>query len=370
MPTNTAAWIPSSKFPLTISSAPYTSPGPNEILIQNHAVAINPLDWIKQRLGSFLYSHIKYPFILGSDVSGTIAALGPNITSFAIGDRVVAHALGMKENHNRPAESAYQSYTLVSATLTARIPDSTSFEAAAVIPLAFSTAASGLFQKDYLALDPPTLNPKPTGKTLLVWGGSTSVGCNAIQLAVAAGYDVFTTCSPRNFGLVKALGAAQAFDYSSPTVVADIVSALAACTVAGAYTVGTGSAEAALDILGHTNVKGNKFIAMASFPMPYPPPAGAWAVPKIMASFLPGVVGYVVKGRMRGVGWKFVVGDSLADNEVGEMVWRGYLEEALRMGKFMPAPEPEIVGKGLEHVQGAFKMQIKGVSARKLVVCL
>jgi NADPH:quinone reductase-like Zn-dependent oxidoreductase len=45
--------------------------------------------------------------------------------------------------------------------------------------------------------------PKPTGKTLLVWGGSTSVGSNAIQLGVAAGYEVVTTASPKNFDYVR-----------------------------------------------------------------------------------------------------------------------------------------------------------------------
>jgi NADPH:quinone reductase-like Zn-dependent oxidoreductase len=71
-----------------------------------------------------------------------------------------------------------------------------------------STAACGLFQEDHLALQRSSALPKPTSKTLLVWGGSTSVGSNAIQLAVAAGYEVFTTASPKNFDYVKKLGAA------------------------------------------------------------------------------------------------------------------------------------------------------------------
>ena len=367
-PTNTAAYLPSAKAPLQISSAPYTLPSPNEILIQNAAVAINPLDWIKQRLGDFLYSHLKYPFILGSDVAGTVVEVGSAVTKFQPGDRVVGHALGMKENHNRSAESGYQMYTLVAEHMAARIPDGMSFEKGAVIPLCFSTAASGLFQGDYLGLNKPSLEPKPTGKTLLVWGGSTSVGCNVIQLAVAAGCEVFTTCSPRNFDYVKTLGATRAFDYNSPTVVKDIISALEDRTVAGAYTVGTGSADAAFDILA--KCKGNKFIAMASFPMPYPPPTGRWAVPTIMYHFIPGMVGYAVKGRLRGIRWKFVMGDTLADNEIGPLVWGEYLSEALKEGKFVPAPEPEVVGRGLEFVQEAFEMQIRGLSAKKPVVTL
>lgn len=64
-----------------------------------------------------------------------------------------------------------------------------------------------------------------TGQTVVVWGGSTSVGSNAVQLAVAAGYEVVTTASPRNFDHVRALGASAVFDYNSSTVVQDIIGA-------------------------------------------------------------------------------------------------------------------------------------------------
>ncbi len=87
--------------------------------------------------------------------------------------------------------------------MAAPIPHTMSYEAAAVLPLALST---GLFQTDQLALQYPSATPKPTGQTVLVWGGSTSVGSNAIQLAVAAGYEVITTSSPRNFDYVTKLG--------------------------------------------------------------------------------------------------------------------------------------------------------------------
>jgi len=101
-----------------------------------------------------------------------------------------------------------------------------SYEDAAVLPLALSTAACGLFQKDHLALNPPSSTPKLTGQTLLIWGRSTRVGSNAIQLAVAAGYELISMPSPRNFDYVKGLGASQVFGYNSPTAVKDIVSAL------------------------------------------------------------------------------------------------------------------------------------------------
>jgi len=60
-----------------------------------------------------------------------------------------------------------------------------------------------------LALRHPSATAQHTGETVLVWGGSTSVDSNAIELAVAAGYHVITTASPDNFEYVTPLGASK-----------------------------------------------------------------------------------------------------------------------------------------------------------------
>jgi hypothetical protein len=64
------------------------------------------------------------------------------------------------------------------------------------------------------------------------------------------------------------------------------------------------------------------------------------------------------------------LGSALANNEVGAIIYADYLPKALNEGKFIAAPEPLIVGKGLESIQKAFNVQIKGVSAKKVVVSL
>ncbi|WP_250031141.1 hypothetical protein [Paractinoplanes maris] len=87
-----------------------------------------------------------------------------------------------------------------------------------MLPLGVSAAACSLFQSSHLGLRHPAAGAPPTGETVLVWGGSTSAGSNAIQLAVAAGYDVITTASPRNADRLADLGAARVFDYRSPAV--------------------------------------------------------------------------------------------------------------------------------------------------------
>jgi len=260
MPSNTAAWLGAKQATLDVRSAPYTPPRENEIVVKNHAVAINPVDWVKQVLGDVMFSWIKYPFILGADLAGEVVEVGTAVTRFAVGDRVLAHGVGMDKKRNNAAEGAFQTYTVVLAHMAAPIPHTMSYEAAAVLPLALSTAACGLFQTDQLALQCPSATPRPTGQTVLVWGGSTSVGSNAIQLAVAAGY--ITTSSPRNFDYVTKLGASQVFDYHSETVVDDVIEAFKGKTSAGALAIGTGSAEACADVVHACD--GNRFVSMAS----------------------------------------------------------------------------------------------------------
>jgi len=132
-------------------------------------------------------------------------------------------------------DSAFQLYTVLRSDLVAPIPDSMSYDAAAVLPVAVSTASSALFRKDYLALPLPSLSPSPTGGTLLLWGGSSSVGLSTIQLARAAGAEVITTASAHNFELCKSLGASQVFDHHSSSVVDEIAGALKGRDFVGAF---------------------------------------------------------------------------------------------------------------------------------------
>ncbi len=173
MPSNTAAWLSAPKVKsLEVKSAPYTSPRENEIVIRNGAVATNPIDWVKQDMGSMVFSWIKHPFITSTDVAGEVVEIGKGVTRFNVGDRVVGHTAGVNESRNNPAEGAFQLYTVLLAYMTTPIPSALSYERAAVMPLGRSTAACGMFQKDQLALQHPSVPPKPTGKTPIVWGGS------------------------------------------------------------------------------------------------------------------------------------------------------------------------------------------------------
>ena len=372
MPSNRAAWLTAkSARPLEVKSAPYTPPAANQIVVKNRAIAVNPVDWSKQLLGNMMFSYIKYPFVLGEDLAGEVVEVGKGVTRFRAGDRVLGHALAMDPKVNRSAEGAFQEYSVVQANMASPIPASLSYENACVLPLCLSTAACGLFQKDYLALDYPTTSPrdpKTQGKTLLVWGGSSAVGSNTIQLAAAAGYDVITTASPKNFGYVKGLGAREAFDYRSKTVVRDIIATLRTKETVGAVAVGNSSTEACMEILAKS--KGSKFVAQASFPWPEKTPSTTLGLVGAMLSLVWWNLSVLFKSKLKGVKAKFIFGSTLAQNEVSQAIYDDFLPQALAQGSFIAAPDPLVVGKGLEYVQEGFDLHMKGVSAKKVVVSL
>lgn len=366
-PSNQAAFLTAKSARLKLQLTKYTSAGENEIVVKNVAIAINPYDSIIQTAPNLVVSWVTLPFILGTDVAGEVVEVGKGVTRFKIGDRVVGHAIGLDKRVNRASEGGFQEYTVLRLDLTSAIPGSISYESACVLPLALSTAACGLFMKDHLALPFPSTSPRPSGKTILVWGGSTSVGCNAIQLARAVGCEVIATSSPKNHDYLRKLGATEVFDYNSPTAVRDIQAAFKDRTTAGAISIGTGSLRKCIDVLA--GCKGNKFVAYATLDMP-PFPKGALDFPHFLAGTVSKILATNIRLATKGVRAKMINGSDLVANEVGKAVYEDFLPQALEQGSFVPAPEPEIVGRGLEHVQEAVDLIAKGVSVKKLVVLL
>ena len=86
MASNQAAWLDDKDTTLRISDAPMPVAGPGELVIRNHAIAINPLDWHMQDSGIFVQ---QWPAILGCDVAGEVYEVGSDVTRFQKGDRVV-----------------------------------------------------------------------------------------------------------------------------------------------------------------------------------------------------------------------------------------------------------------------------------------
>ena len=121
-------------------------------------------------------------------------------------------------------DGGFQLYSRAQAATTTVIPDEISYTDASVLPLAIDTAAVGLYSevsKGFLGLPMPSLKPSASGtssssrsepninKTIIVWGGSSSVGAITTQLAVASGAKVITTASKHNFDFCKKCGASE-----------------------------------------------------------------------------------------------------------------------------------------------------------------
>ncbi|KAE8163978.1 chaperonin 10-like protein [Aspergillus tamarii] len=342
MSLNRAAYLVAArKAPLEVQQAPYPSPDPGTIVVRNHAVAINPVDW---KLQNFEIFPLKYPFILGEDVAGEIIAIGSGVTNFTIGQRVIGHCKNFTAGDNR--YSGFQNFTVLSATLTAPLPPLISYEEAVVLPVSVSTAAAGLFQKDYLNLPHPSLSPQPLGQTVLIWGGSSSVGISAVQLAHAAGVEVIATASPHNHALLKNLGVSQVFDHRSPNVVDDIVAALENKQVVGAYDCisENQTQRACAEILERSKAACKILVYTNDVSTPQELPSSVTS--------------------------KGIFCLTVENNEVGPAVWTEYLPQALECGQFKPLPEPLVVGTGLEFVQMAMERNMAGMSALKAVVKL
>ncbi|KAH8878941.1 GroES-like protein [Thozetella sp. PMI_491] len=337
MASNTAAWItsPCSR-PFEVKSAPLVAPAENQILLKNRAIAINPLDGRLQKTDFF---KLQYPTIFGMDVAGEVAQVGPGVTRFKVGDRVMGHANGFGTRQD--SEKGFQAYTILRTNMCCEIPDSLSFERAVVLPLAVSTVSAGFFLEDFLGLQLPSETPKPTGKSLLVWGGASCCGSAAIQFAVAAGYEVITTASEKNFAYVKKLGASQVFDYHSPTVVSDLIGAFKGKTLVGAFdTVGGPAWAPTIEVVAKSEGRKLVITILNMFPDGGDVTVKQSHAPMIMPT------------------------------PVSEAIWCGFLPKALESGTIIPAPDPLVAGTGLESIQAAVDLQAKGTSAQKVVVLL
>jgi NADPH:quinone reductase-like Zn-dependent oxidoreductase len=195
-----------------VTDRPYPKLRPGYILVDVKAVALNPTDW----------KHIDYintkGSLVGCDSAGVVAETGTGYeTPWKVGDRVAAFAHG--GNTLQQEDGAFAERIAVKADVQLHAPAHLSFEEAATLGVGVVTCGQGLFQK--MGLNWPT-DPSTKGEFVFIYGGSSATGSLGIQFAKLAGYRVITTCSPRNFNLVKSLGAEAAFDYNDPEVTAKI----------------------------------------------------------------------------------------------------------------------------------------------------
>lgn len=173
---------------------PVPVPAPGEVLIEVAAAGVNGPDMM-QRKGLYPPPPTASD-LMGLEVSGTIVAIGADVSAWRVGDVVTALTNG----------GGYAEYCAVDARHCLSVPENVSLQDAAGIPETFFTVWSNIFS-------PGGLTP---GATLLVHGGAGGIGSTAIQLGKALGATVYATESPAaRCEFCRELGADRVIDYSA-----------------------------------------------------------------------------------------------------------------------------------------------------------
>jgi len=176
--------------------------GPGDVLVRIHAAALNPYDWHMLR-GDPLVARLipgavglrrpKYR-VAGLDAAGRVEAVGTEVHDLEVGDAVLGFCPG-----------ALAEYARAGADNVVRKPESLTFEQAAAIPIAATTALRAIRE----------VGRVQGGHKLLVNGAAGGVGSFAVQVAAAVGAEVTGVCSAGGVELVRSLGAAHVIDYGA-----------------------------------------------------------------------------------------------------------------------------------------------------------
>ena len=181
---------------LRIHELPVPTVEANEVLIALHTAGVGSWD-ADIRSGWYPEGKPHFPLVLGTDGSGTVAAVGSRIRRFKPGDRVYSYSW------NNPKGGFYAEYVAVVAEKVGSMPRRLDLKQAGAIPTTGLTALQGI---------DGTLHVKK-GETVMIHGASGGVGTLAMQFAKLRGARVFATASGEDgVALVRRLGADRALD--------------------------------------------------------------------------------------------------------------------------------------------------------------
>ncbi|MEV6007080.1 NADP-dependent oxidoreductase [Streptomyces sp. NPDC051976] len=180
---------------VTVAEAPKPTVGPRDVLIEARAAGVNPVDHLIVK-GYLRAGELTQPVVIGNETAGVVAAVGAEVTGFAVGDEVFARV-------DPRVGGAFAEYVAVDQSLVAAKPGTLSFVEAASLPLVGLTAWQALTEQ-------ADVGP---GTRVLIHGGAGGVGSVAVQLAKHLGAEVVATASADSAALVRDLGADQVIDY-------------------------------------------------------------------------------------------------------------------------------------------------------------
>ncbi|KAK1574614.1 alcohol dehydrogenase GroES-like domain-containing protein [Colletotrichum navitas] len=325
-----AAVQPEPKARLEIQNVETPQLGPDELLIKNELIALVPI-YAKQIKLAFFPP--QYPAILGNSYGGTVAAVGSNVTSFKVGDKVAA-AKAVGDSGNK--YGVFQD----------KVPANVDLDIPAGLIGNFSTVV-GLFN-EHLGLERPDPVGQASlkGKKILVYGGTSSFGSFATQYLTQAGYQVVTTTSPPHKDLVAKLGAVHVVDHtqSQDAIVKELVS-----QGPYDYVVDSVSLEPTFDVLTQVVAAqgGGKIYTLLPAPDASNIPEG------VTVEFAP---------------WGLPLGKK-ENAELLKWAYGTYFSQAIANNKIVALPSQKVDG-GLEGLNKAVDVLFKGVSGAKVVVKL
>lgn len=177
---------------LTDNDCPAPSSG--QLRVRVRAAGVGPWDALVREGRSGVQQTL--PLILGSDIAGTVDAVGASVSGFTMGDEVY----GLTNDH---FTGGYAEYALATASSVARKPQSLSFIQAASAPVVTVTAWQMLFDYAHAV----------AGQKVLIQGAAGNVGAYAVQMAHNAGLEVIATASSGDLDYVRQLGADTVIDY-------------------------------------------------------------------------------------------------------------------------------------------------------------
>jgi NADPH:quinone reductase-like Zn-dependent oxidoreductase len=168
---------------------------PDSMLIELAAASINPVDW--KALHGYLAGNwpTVMPFITGWDVAGVVTTIGPAVTDYKVGDKVIAYA-----RKDFIGEGSWAELVNVPERCAAAAPESIDLIHASAIPLAGLTAFQALTEKLQIG----------AGQTIVINGAAGGVGSFAVQIASALGAQVIGTGSTGSYERIRQLGATPA----------------------------------------------------------------------------------------------------------------------------------------------------------------
>ena len=173
--------------------------GADDVLVRVHAAALNPADWHILR-GDPLVARLMgvgltkpKARVAGVNAAGVVETVGANVRGLRNGEEVLGFCRG-----------AFAEYACAAADMVVPKPASLTFEQAAAVPIAATTALRGIRE----------VGEVKAGQQVLVNGAGGGVGTYAVQIAAALGAEVTGVCSTRNVELVRSIGAAHVVDYT------------------------------------------------------------------------------------------------------------------------------------------------------------